>query len=57
MSEQHRDSGASVATVPFGASLTALIDALDAGIIVYDAAGAIVYVNASTPAILGLPRE
>ena len=44
-------------TVPFGAALITLIDTLDAGVIVYDADGVIVYVNASTPGLLGLARE
>ena len=56
-SEQARGRRPAPTTAPFHASLTALLDALDAGIIVYDAAGAIVYVNESAPVILGLSRE
>ncbi len=57
MSEEAHEHRPPVTDVPFGASLPALIDALDAAIIVYDAAGTIVYVNASAPAMLGLSRE
>jgi PAS domain S-box-containing protein len=57
MSEQAQDQRARTPDVPFRASLTAVLDALDAGIIVYDAAGTIVYVNASAPVILGLSPE
>ena len=57
MSEQRQREAKPDVTVPFSASLTALVNALDAGVIVYDALGTIVYLNESAPLILGLPHE
>ncbi len=57
MAQKGRGRGAVVAGIPFGDALTTLVDTLSAGIIVYDAGGAIVYVNESAPAMLGLTRD